>query len=170
MAVSETDLDVALLVLRVIFGLFLAAHGVAKIRGGIAGTAAWFAAIGMRQPGVQARAAAGTEIIAGVALAIGLMTPLAAAAVVGVMAVAFWVAHRSKGFFIYNNGWEYTASIATVAVVLGMTGPGGISLDAVIGLEVNGIVAGWGVLALGGVAAATQLAAFYRPPASPPAG
>lgn len=163
MAASDADFDVALLALRVIFGLFIAAHGVAKIRGGIAGTAGWFASIGMRQPRLQARAAAGTEIGAGVALAIGVATPLAAAAIVGVMFVAFWVAHRTTGFFIYNNGWEYTASIAAVAVVLGITGPGRISLDAVLGLDIDGILAGVGVLALGVVAAGVQLAAFYRP-------
>ena len=63
--------DLALLVVRVVFGLFLAAHGYNKVfgGGGLAGTARWFGSIGMRWPDVQARLAAGTEIGAGILFA-----------------------------------------------------------------------------------------------------
>ena len=71
----------------------------------------------MRWPRWQARLAATTEVGAGVLLAVGLLTPLAAAGVIGVMIVAIVVAHWKVGFFIFKEGqgWEYCASIAVAA-------------------------------------------------------
>ena len=162
--------DWALLILRVVVGVTLAAHGYNKFFGGgrIAGTARWFESIGMRPGRRHAILAAGGEVAAGLALAAGLLTAPAAAGVVGLMTVAFWVAHRGKGLFVMNDGWEYTAVLATVAVVIAMLGPGDLSLDAAAGIAA--VMDGWVGLAvsLGGglVAAALLLAVFYRPPAA----
>ncbi len=161
--------DWALLILRVVVGVTLAAHGYNKFFGGgrIAGTARWFDSIGMRPGRRHATLAAGSEIAAGLALAAGFLTTPAAAGFVGLMAVAFWVAHRGKGLFVMNDGWEYTLVLAVVAVVIAMLGPGDLSLDGVIGIA--DVLDGWVGLAVslgGGVMAAmVLLAAFYRPPA-----
>lgn len=165
------EVDWALLLLRVVVGLTLAAHGYNKFFGGgrIAGTARWFESIGMRPGRRHAILAALSEIGAGLALAAGLLTAPAAAGFVGLMAVAFWVAHRGKGFFVMSDGWEYTAVLAAVAVVVAMVGPGDLSVDAAAGIA--DALDGWVGLAvsLGGglLAAAGLLAVFYRPP---PAG
>ena len=164
------EVDWALLLLRVVVGLTLAAHGYNKFFGGgrIAGTARWFESIGMRPGRRHAVLAAASEISAGLALAAGLLTSPAAAGFVGLMAVALWVAHRGKGFFVMSDGWEYTAVLAAVAVAVAMVGPGELSLDRVAGID--DVLDGWIGLAvsLGGglVAAALLLAAFYRPPAA----
>ncbi len=163
----SSQIDTALLLLRVVFGVFFAIHGINKLRSGIAGTTAWFAGIGMKWPGLQARMAAGTEILAGFALAVGLLTPLAAAAILGVMVVATWTAHRDSGFFIYNNGWEYTVSIGIVAVALGISGPGRFSIDGQFGWDLTGWNGTIVVLGLGLSAGIGQLLAFYRPPSKP---
>ena len=160
--------DWALLLLRVVVGLTLAAHGYNKFFGGgrIAGTARWFDSIGMRPGRMHAVLAAGTEIGAGVLLAAGLLATPAAAGFVGLMAVAFWVAHRGKGFFIISEGWEYTLILATAAVAVAVAGPGDLSLDAAVGIA--DLMDGWvGLVAsLGGglLAAALLLVVFYRPP------
>lgn len=159
--------DWALLILRVVVGVTLAAHGYNKFFGGgrIAGTARWFESIGMRPGRRHATLAAGGEIAAGLALAAGFLTAPAGAGFVGLMSVAFWVAHRGKGFFVMNDGWEYTAVLAAVAVMIAMLGPGNLALDNVIG--VAEALDGWVGLAVslgGGLVAATLLlAAFYRP-------
>lgn len=161
--------DWALLILRVVVGVTLAAHGYNKFFGGgrIAGTARWFDSIGMRPGRRHATLAAASEIAAGLALAAGFLTTPAAAGFVGLMTVAFWVAHRGKGLFVMNDGWEYTLVLAVVAVVIAMLGPGDLSLDSVIG--VADALDGWVGLAVslgGGVMAAmVLLTAFYRPPA-----
>ncbi len=163
-------IDLALLVLRVVFGLFLAAHGYNKVfgGGGLEGTARWFGSLGMRWPRVQARVAASTEIGAGLLFALGLLTPFAAAGIIGVMVVAGWSAHRRNGFFIFRKGegWEYVASIAVAAWCVAAIGPGELSVDHAIGLDWTALD-GWigaliaGVLGVGGAVA--QLALCYRP-------
>ena len=161
--------DLGLLVLRVVFGLFFAYHGYNKMfgKGGIKGTVGWFAAIGMKWPGAQARIAAVTEMGAGVLLAAGLLTPLAAAGIIGVMVVAIVVAHWKVGFFVFlpNQGWEYCASIAVAAWAIATVGPGRYSLDHVFGWV--GEPTAWTgaiVAAMLGVGAAVgQLLVSYRP-------
>lgn len=167
--VSSAPIDLALLLLRVVFGVFLAVHGINKVRGGIAGTVRWFAGIGFRWPRRQAQVAALTETGAGLLFAVGLLTPLAAAAIIAVMVVATVVAHLRVGFFVYlpGQGWEYTVSIAVVAVAVGTAGAGQWSLDDAIGVEPTTWGGTWGqglvAVVVGLVAAALQLAVCYRP-------
>jgi putative oxidoreductase len=164
-----TSVDAGLLIIRLAVGLTMAAHGYAKIfRGGrLTGTARWFDSIGMRPGRLHAPLAALTEIGGGVALAAGLLTPLAAAAIVAVMLVAAWTVHRGCGFFIVGNGWEYNFILAIAAVGVAVAGAGSLSLDAVIGLGALG--RGWAGLLIAGVAGvgggAGQLTLFFRPPA-----
>ncbi len=163
-------IDLALLVVRLMFGVGLSLHGYNKIfgGGGLAGTGRWFGSLGMRWPAVQARVAATTEITAGLLFAAGLLTPFAAAGMIGVMLVAGWAAHRRNGFFIFRKGegWEYVASIAVVAWAVATIGPGELSLDHALDLTWDAWD-GWigsaiaGVLGVGG--ALLQLAVCYRP-------
>ncbi len=166
------EFDMVMAVFRVLVGLTFAAHGYAKMfRGGrIAGTAGWFDSIGMKPGRLHALAAAITEMASGVLLALGLFTPFAAAAIVGVMVVAGWTVHRSNGFFIVSEGWEYTFIVALMALAIAGLGPGSWSLDAALGLAdgLNGYV-GLAIAAVLGVGAGVgQLATFYRPPAPSP--
>jgi len=164
------QLDAGLLVLRLVFGIFLACHGYNKVFGpsGLKGTAGWFGSIGMKWPIWQARLAAATEVGAGLLFAAGLLTPLAAAGIIGLMLVAITVAHWKVGFFIFkpNQGWEYCASIAVVALVVGTTGPGRWSLDHALGLHFDDWT-GAAIAAIVGIGGAiTQLSISYRPKAS----
>jgi putative oxidoreductase len=158
--------DVGLLVLRVAAGLTLAAHGYQKFFAGgrIAGTARWFDSLGMRPGRLHALAAATTEIGAGLLLAAGLLTSVAGAAFVGLMLVAGWTVHRTKGFFSVKSGWEYNFILATIGITLGTTGAGRYSLDYVLGLTVFSGLTGVLIAAVGGlVVGVTQLVVFYRP-------
>src|SRR3546814_3238796 len=93
--------DVALLLLRVVLGLTMAAHGYNKFFGGgrIPGTAGWFDSIGMKPGLFHARVAAGTEIAAGLGLALGLLQPVQAAGFVAPMLVAAGTVLRHNGFY-----------------------------------------------------------------------
>ena len=163
-----TDANLALLILRVVVGLTLAAHGWNKFTGGgkIPGTGRWFDSIGLRPGRLNAYLAASTELGAGLLLAVGLLHSLAAAGVIGVMTVAGWTSHRSNGFFIIKEGWEYVMVLAVVATTVAMLGPGQISVDDALGIadDFDGYV-GLAISAGGGVAsAALLLAMFFRPP------
>jgi putative oxidoreductase len=162
------QLNVGMLVLRLVFGLFLAYHGYNKFfgPGGLGGTGRWFASIGMKWPAWQARLAATTEVGAGVLLAAGLLTPLAAAGVIGVMVVAIVVEHWKVGFFIFkpNQGWEYCASIAITALVIATIGPGEYSLDHALDITWDDWTGAIVAAVIGVGAAVAQLALSYRPP------
>ncbi|SHM67649.1 DoxX family protein [Cryptosporangium aurantiacum] len=157
--------DVGLLLIRLSLGATLLMHGWNHWLGGgkIAGTAGWFESLGLR-PGVfQAWASVVTEIAAGLGLIVGLLTPLACAATIGVMAVAAIVAHRPNGFFVFRDGYEYVLLIAVVSAGLAAIGPGRISLDHALGVEITGL-AGIAIAVLAGLGGtALLLATTWRP-------
>jgi putative oxidoreductase len=171
MTAYNTAFDVGLLILRLALGLTLAAHGFNKFFGGgrIPGTARWFESIGMKPGKFHATVAASTEVAAGLGLAAGLFTPIPAAGFVSLMLVAAWTVHRTNGFFIVKEGWEYNLVLAAGAVAVATTGAGRFSLDRVIfGSHWPDWLYGWGGLLvsvlLGLAGALGLLLFFYRPP------
>jgi len=160
-----SHVDTALMLLRVIVGLTLVAHGLNHWLGGgrIEGTARWFESLGLRHGRIQAWASVVTEIGAGVLLVLGLATPLACAAVVSVMAVAGLLAHRVNGFFVFKDGYEYVLVLAVTAIALAMLGPGRASLDRALDVELTGWAAGAIAGGVGLVGTAVLLAATWRP-------
>ncbi len=164
-----TPYDVGLLILRLVLGVTLAAHGYNKFFGGgrIPGTARWFESIGMKPGRFHATVAATTEMAAGLGLAAGLLTPIPAAGFVSLMLVAAWTVHRHNGFFIVKEGWEYNLVLAVSAVAVATIGPGRLSLDWLI--FGKNWMDGWNGLlisiVLGLAGAIGQLVIFYRPPA-----
>ncbi len=170
MTAYNTAHDVGLLILRLVLGLTLAAHGFNKFFGGgrIPGTARWFESIGMKPGRFHATVAATTEMTAGLGLAAGLLTPIPAAGFVSLMLVAAWTVHRSNGFFIVKEGWEYNLVLATAAVAVATVGAGRYSLDWLI-FGHNWLDRWSGLLLavlLGLAGAVGQLLIFYRPPAN----
>ena len=153
--------DIALLVLRVIVGGTLAGHGTQKLFGwfggsGLRGTAGGFEKLGYR-PGLPMAFLAGLgESGGGALLALGLLTPLAAAAGIGVMLNAIISVHLPKGFWNMKGGFEFPLTIATVFAAIGFSGPGRFSVDRSLGLHTSWQ---WGVgaLALGCFSGITTL-------------
>ena len=163
-------IDLALFLLRCVVGAVMLAHGINHVRPNIDGTAGWFGSMGMRPPKFHAWLASVAEIVGGVLLVVGLLTPFAAAAVVGVMFVAWAINHRGNGFFIFRpgEGWEYVMTLGVVGVALGALGPGAWSLDEALGIrdDLSG-TAGLLIAAIGGAGGAIALlAACWRPPAT----
>jgi putative oxidoreductase len=157
----------ALLLLRLVVGATMFLHGYNHVWGGgrIAGTARWFESLGLRPGLLHAWLASLTELVCGPLLVLGLLTPLAAAGVVGVMAVAFLTNHRPNGFFIFRpgEGYEYVLNLAVAGLALAGTGPGAWSVDRVIGLDLTGWT-GLAIALVGGVGgAALLLALCWRP-------
>jgi putative oxidoreductase len=160
-----TATDTGLLILRLCLGGIMLAHATNHLAlgGKVAGTARWFAGLGLRHSRVQAWASIITEAVGGCGLLLGLLTPLAAAACVGSMSVAFCIAHRKNGFFVFRDGYEYVLMISAVAVSIAITGPGLASVDHVAGIAISGA---WGaaIALIGGIGgAAALLAATWRP-------
>lgn len=159
--------DFVLLLFRLVIALVFIAHGWNHLFGGgkIKGTGQWFDSLGMRPGLLHAWLASLTETGAGVLVALGLLTPLAAAAMLGVMLVALATNHIRNGFFVFRpgEGYEYVLVLAACALLIGGLGSGGWSADSALGV----FGGGWGQLILtagaGTGGAALQLILFWRP-------
>ncbi|MFE7190019.1 DoxX family membrane protein [Kitasatospora sp. NPDC057541] len=125
--------DAGLLLLRLALGLTMAAHGSQKLfgwfgGGGIDGTGAFFDMKGYPAPKAMAVVAGLSEVGGGLALAVGLLAPLAAAAILGTMLNALAVTWSGK-FFAMNGGSEYELILIAAAAALALTGPGRYAVD-----------------------------------------
>jgi putative oxidoreductase len=154
--------DWGILLLRVTFGLLMAAHGAQKLFGilgghGLTATGKGFAALGYH-PGKLFAAICGlSESLGGLGLAVGLLTPLAAAAVIGVMINAMATVTGAHGLWETQGGVEYSVAISVVALAIAAVGPGRLALDRFFRWGTGG----WGeaafALDLGGATAAITL-------------
>ncbi len=168
-----TSFDTAMLIIRLVVGLTLVAHGYNHILGpgGIQGTAGWFSSMGLKPGILHAWTSGLVEVAAGAGLAVGFLTTPAAGALIGIMVVAGITAHRTNGFFIFKpgQGYEYVLMIAAVCLGVAILGPGYASLDHAIGIDTD--LDGWTgavialVLGLGG--SGLLLATAWRPERKP---
>jgi putative oxidoreductase len=145
-------MDLALLVLRLVVGLTFAAHGAQKLFGafgghGIEGTAGFFEQVGLKPGRLHAWSAAIIEFFGGLAIALGLVTPVPAAALIAVMTAAVLTVHLKNGFFSTNQGYEFNLALAAALFALAGVGAGGWSLDNALNIDMTG--AGWALGALG---------------------
>ena len=147
--------DLGLLVLRVVAGVTLAVHGYPKLFGGPGkpphallaktmgpnypaaversgpGFARGLERMGVPYPELSAKLSAATELGGGLALAAGLLTrPIGLAAAFN-MAVAVRKAHWKNGFY-GQGGYEFPLLLGAAALSLALTGPGAISIDALL--------------------------------------
>jgi putative oxidoreductase len=156
-ALTETLVirDLGLLLLRIVAGITLAAHGYPKLFGGPGkrppkalaaamgpnypaaversgpGFGAGLEKMGVPYPKLAAATSGLTELAGGLALAGGLLTRPVAFAVAFNMGVASYKAHWKNGFY-GQGGFEFPLLLGTVALCLGLTGPGSLSIDHLI--------------------------------------
>jgi putative oxidoreductase len=152
--IGPDAVDVGLLLLRVLVGVTFSLHGFQKLfgwfgGGGLDGTAGWFRSLGFGGGRVAAVLAGGSEVAGGLGLALGLLTPFAAAAVIGTMTVAALVNRAEHGFWSVDKGWELNGYLIVVAWALATTGPGAYAVDAALGLDLAGVVPGLLALTVG---------------------
>jgi putative oxidoreductase len=134
-----TTMNVAWLILRLVVGLLFAGHGAQKLFAwfggrGLTGHAAMLEKMGVHPARFWAWINALSEFLGGLGLALGLLTPLAAAMLIGSMLVAIIKVHWAKGLWNTNGGFELPLVLAMVAFIIGLAGPGVYSLDQILGL------------------------------------
>ncbi|HKW23605.1 MAG TPA: DoxX family protein [Ktedonobacterales bacterium] len=140
MASMAANVAIAWLILRLVGGLILAAHGAQKLFG-------WFGGPGMAkwEQGLQAQGFKPArfwaylnilgELGGGLSLIFGFLTPLGAAGGFGAMFMAMSKAHWKNGFFNSQRGIEFTLAVMAIATAVGLAGPGTISLDQLFGID-----------------------------------
>lgn len=126
--------DHAMLALRLIAGIVFMAHGAQKLfgwfgGGGLQGTGAWMASIGLEPGMLMAFLAGAGEFFGGIALIIGLLTRPAALVTAFTMVVAMFVVHWQNGFFNSNNGIEFSLTLLVLSIAIALQGAGKFSVD-----------------------------------------
>lgn len=158
---SQRAHDAGLLILRIVLGLTMAAHGSQKLLGwfdgpGLKGTGQFFSASGYPAGETMALIAGLTETFGGLGLVLGLLTPLAGAAVLGTMINALAV--KWGGGFFAPQGVEYEVLLAAGAAALTLTGPGRYAADRLLPvLRAHRLTHGVAAVVLGVVVAAGVL-------------
>jgi putative oxidoreductase len=123
--------DVALLIGRVLLGVLFIAHGWQKLfTNGVDATAAFFGQMGVPLPTLAAWGAGLVELGGGVALVLGLLTPLAALALLLDMIGAYAFVHAGNGVFIDEGGFELVGALGAGCLLLIAAGPGRYSVDS----------------------------------------
>jgi putative oxidoreductase len=109
-------------------------HASQKLLGwfGGGGMQPWIATVqraGFQPAVVWAYLQVGAEMGAGLLLVLGLLTPVAAAVLIGDMLVAILKVHAPRGLWSQDGGFEYNLVLIAVMVFVGMVGAGRYSVD-----------------------------------------
>ena len=117
--------DKLYVVFRVIVGLLFFVHGAQKLFG-------WFGSKGAVQLMSMFGAAGVIETVAGLAIAVGLFTRLAALIGGLEMISAYFIAHYPKGILPYENGGELALLYLAAFLIVLINGNGKANLEKAI--------------------------------------
>ena len=155
------DIALPLLIVRLVVGLGIAAHGAQKLFGWFGGLGLdatvdmMGGATGLRPARLWVPFVSATEVVGGLLMAIGFLGPLGPIAVAGAMLGATVFGHWSHGPWIANGGYELAATNLSAALAVALIGVGRFSVDAWLGVQVPGLVSEvFGLLVVIGVLAA----------------
>jgi len=170
---SVTASDAGILIVRLAIGLTFAAHGAQKFLGwwGGPGFAGWTGGIkrmGLRPARLWAAISVGIELVGGLLLALGFLTPIASAFLVAQSTYIVLRVHLPRGLWNGGGGIEFPLQLLAGSLLVVATGPGAIAIDPALGVDL-GVWWRAGCLAVALVGALIAMAlARPRPPANQP--
>jgi putative oxidoreductase len=167
--------DIGLFVLRVVVGGIVAMHGFLKLGwvgqgGSIAGVSGWFQSLGLRPGRFWALMSVLGEAGGGTLTVLGLGGPIGPGLIAADLLVVTYVAHWPQGFWAGGGkvGWEFPFPLAAAGFALAILGPGGWSIDHLLGLSYpDWLLGAWLVLMAIGALTAIGLRTFLAPPPKP---
>jgi putative oxidoreductase len=139
--------DTGILILRLVVGLYVAAHGAQKLFGwfdgpGLQGTiGAMGGGLGFRPASLWVLALTLAEVVGGVLMVLGFLGPIGPLSVAGAMLGAALFAHWSNGPWSGKGGYELAATNLGAALAVALLGVGQFSVDAGLGIVVPQSVA-----------------------------
>src|SRR5918997_2670391 len=126
------------LVVRVLVGVIMAAHGWQKLQGGPSGFGQALAGLGVPLPELMAYVVTFVELVGGVLLIVGLLSRLAALLLTINLVVAILLVKVNIGLIAapqQGAGAELDLALIAGFLVILLMGPGSVSLDRVLGFE-----------------------------------
>ncbi len=163
--------DTGILILRLVVGLYVAAHGAQKLFGwfdgpGLQGTIGLMGGrLGFRPAPLWVTVLTLAEVVGGVLMVLGFLGPVGPLSVAGAMLGAALFAHWSNGPWNGKGGYELAATNLGAALAVALLGVGQFSVDAWLGIVIpTSVTLVFGALVLLGVFAA---ALSRRPQAAP---
>ena len=121
--------DLALLILRMVTGTVMLMHGWQKVfQYGFAGVSEGFAGMGIPLAGIMGPFIALLELVGGIALIVGIFTPVFAALLAADMVGAIMLVHLKNGFFL-PQGYEFAFALLGACLTLALAGAGRYSVD-----------------------------------------
>ncbi len=143
----RTNNDITPLILRLFLGVVIFPHGAQKALGlfggyGFSGTIGFFTQT-MELPLVLALLVIAAEFLGSIGLITGFLTRLSAFGIASVMTGAIFMVHLPNGFFMNwsgkqaGEGFEFHLLAIGIALVLLITGGGGLSIDGLIAQKSN---------------------------------
>jgi len=132
-------MSLGLFIARVIIGLLLVGHGSQKLFGwfgghGFKGTVGFIQSKGFKPAWFWTLLGGVGEFGGGILLALGFLNPLGAIAIFASMLMAVLKFHWAQGLWSMQGGYEYPLVLMALGLALGLTGPGSLSLDALLGI------------------------------------
>lgn len=116
--------DLGIFLIRIALGLVFIGHGWQKIQN-LGGTAEFFGKLGL--PGFMAYLVASVEFLGGIALILGVFTPVAALLIAAVMVGAIYFVKLPRGFL---GGYEFELTLLLAALGVALHGQGKYSILA----------------------------------------
>ena len=130
--------DLALLLLRLALGAVMCAHGAQKLLGLFGGHGPQgfvHSVVGLGMPAALGWLVVAIEFFGGIAVALGVLSRLAALGFAAEMVVGIAKVHGANGFFMNwsgaggrGEGFEYSVVLAAASLALFLAGPGRYAL------------------------------------------
>jgi putative oxidoreductase len=115
----------ALLLIRIAFGVVFVAHGMSKLNN-MEGTTAFFASLGLAA--FWATLIPWLEVVGGILLIVGFLVRYVGILLAVEMVFAIYLAHLGKGYSLMTGGYEYALLLGLGALALFFSGAGHYSL------------------------------------------
>ncbi|NBI27495.1 DoxX family protein [Chengkuizengella marina] len=130
----ENRIGIGLLIIRLVVGLLFIGHGSQKLFGffggaGLQGTGGFFESIGLSPGTLMAFIAGAGELVGGILLVLGFITPLASAMILVIMLGAIVKVHAPGGLWATQGGIEYPLVLLATVIGIAFIGSGKYSLD-----------------------------------------
>jgi putative oxidoreductase len=117
------NLDTALLILRVVLGIIMIAHGYPKVTG-FSGTAEFFTSTGVPLPTLAALFSTTVEFAGGMLMILGVAADLVGFLFVIDMLGAIVFVHFKNGFSAGDGGYEFVLALLVMGLTIALAGPG----------------------------------------------